>query len=118
MKSCSWHWLRLTKTNARQRSVHASKAVPVDADSVAAALRRQTWTFAKTMPTNPHEYVTRRVWKGPPLFDDVVQFIRDHGYRLKFGQRWYVCLDVDGWRHWTMGAPLPATVLINRARNA
>jgi hypothetical protein len=94
-----------------------SAAVGISFEQVAATLEVQTWTFARTMPKNPHEYTLRKTWTGDLPFEAVVQFIRDHGYRRRYGRRWYVCLDVGQHRYWTMGAPLPATILINRAVN-
>jgi len=86
-------------------------------EDVVRALEAQRWIFAKTMPQNPHEYTLRKAWAGDVSFDDVVTFIRDHGYQRRYGRRWYTCLDVGPHRYWTMGASLSATVLINRARN-
>jgi len=85
---------------------------------VAAALLAREWTFAKTMPQNPHEYTLRKKWSGNMPFETVAQFIRDHGYVMRFGRSDYRCLDINGLRYWTMGAPLPQTTLINRASNA
>jgi hypothetical protein len=51
---------------------------------------RAPWRFAKTMSHIPHEYTVR-------------------------GQTTYTYLNIDGQRYWTMGAPLEATVIINRA---
>jgi hypothetical protein len=48
-------------------------------------LESQTWTFAKTMPTNPHWYTLRRNWASQQDFVDVVLFIREHGVVEKFG---------------------------------
>ncbi|MGE0698101.1 MAG: methyltransferase domain-containing protein [Hyphomicrobiaceae bacterium] len=84
---------------------------------VATALEANAWTFAKTMPNNPHEYSLRKRWIGDLSFDAVVTFIREKGYTLRFGRTDYICLDVNGRRYWTMGAPLHATTLINRAEN-
>ena len=86
-------------------------------NAVADALLAQRWTFAKTMPHNPHEYVLRKSWLSAVAFDQTVMFIREHGYPVLFGGRRYVCLDVQRWRHWTMGDPLATTWLINRALN-
>jgi len=82
---------------------------------VAQALARHQWTFAKTMPQNPHWYTLRKNWTEPPAFEAVVQFIRDAGYRTYYRGRPYTCLNINGFKYWTMGAPLPQTILINRA---
>jgi hypothetical protein len=54
-----------------------------------------------------------------------VLFIREVGYKADYGSVTYTYLDIDGWKYWTMGAPLGPTgaydpnihtTLINRAR--
>jgi hypothetical protein len=75
------------------------------------------WRFAKTMPENPHEYTLKKVSPGREKeFEAVVIFIRQQGYKKKFGRATYIYVDLDGWCYWTMGAPLEQTILINRAR--
>ena len=86
-----------------------------------AALRtfvnEQTWTFAKTMPDWPHEYLVRdRVDEG--LFVRLVEHIRAHGYEGHFYQKTVVYYEEAGLVYWTMGAPLPETTIINRCRKA
>lgn len=74
------------------------------------------WKFAKTMPQNPHEYTRKKDMPGREAeFEAVVMFIREHGYPKKFGKTEYMYIDLDGLFYWTMGAPLAATILINRA---
>jgi hypothetical protein len=85
-------------------------------EDVAAALVDQSnWIYAKTMPECPHHYTLRKHWKADVPFEGVVQYIRDHGYREKFGRSYYTRLDINNLKYWSMGAPLPATILINRA---
>ena len=91
-----------------------------DFERVSALLAAQTWTFAKTMPRNPHEYSVRKRWASDDDFVFVVQYIRDNGYAGDFEGRTYTYLDVDGHFYWTMGAPIntkegkPLTIIINR----
>jgi hypothetical protein len=81
------------------------------------------WQYAKTMPEWPHEY-TVRDWRPDREheFFEFVMLTRQHGevkpwprdaqkprYRLTY-------LSLDGWESWTMGAPIPETTVINRAR--
>lgn len=87
-------------------------------EDVEKALLSKQWTFAKTMPQNPHEYTLRKKWTGDVPFEAVVQFIRDHGYKVRFGRSDYMCFDIGEHRYWTMGAPLSDTILINRAVNS
>jgi hypothetical protein len=75
--------------------------------------------FAKTMPTVPHFYTLRREHPGPEgqaAFGAAVQFIREHGYRGRWGRHVHDYYEPgDGYVYWTMGAPVADTILINRA---
>ena len=73
------------------------------------------WIFAKTMPHIPHEYTLRKHAADEAEFEAAVMFIRGHGYQARWGKYNHTYFDVDGWQYWTMGAPLAATILINRA---
>jgi hypothetical protein len=73
------------------------------------------WTFAKTMPLWPHEYIVReRV--DEELFVQLVEHIRAHGYEGSFYQKRITYYDHDGMVYWTMGAPIEKTIIINRCR--
>jgi hypothetical protein len=73
------------------------------------------WTFAKTMPEWPHEYIVRdRV--DEKLFVLLVRHIREHGYPGKFYQKDITYLDEAGIVYWTMGEPLGETTIVNRCR--
>ncbi len=85
-------------------------------ETVGRLLEDHDWIFAKTMPDNPHEYTLRKRWADQADFDFAVQAIRDLGYRAKFKGRYYTQLDVNDHYYWTMGAPLPSTILINRKK--
>ena len=79
----------------------------------------RTWTFAKTMPEHPHWYTVRP--KGGPEFwdhdfDRMVELVHAEGTRQKWGKNWYVYLEVDGYKDWTMGWPEAETTIINRRR--
>lgn len=77
-------------------------------------LLKNSWRFAKTMPDNPHWYTLRKTWAQDDEFVHCTQFIRDYGYREKYGGRWYTVLNINDMKYWTMGAPIPQTTLINR----
>lgn len=85
-------------------------------DELRAFVQASSWKFAKSMPQMPHEYTLRREAKDEDLFERVVLYIRQVGYPKKWGNTTYIYLNIDGWQYWTMGAPLEATILINRAK--
>jgi hypothetical protein len=73
------------------------------------------WTFAKTMPEWPHEYIVReRVDEN--LFVQLVRHIRANGYEGNFYRMSITYYDEDGMVYWTMGAPIEETTIINRCR--
>lgn len=75
----------------------------------------ERWTFAKTMPEWPHEYLVReRV--DQDLFERMVIHIRSNGYEGLFYRRKITYFDEAGLVYWTMGAPLQETTIINRCR--
>jgi len=76
----------------------------------------QRWTFAKTMPGWPHEYIVRgRV--DEQLFERLVVHIRTHGVEGKFYERAITCYEEAGPVYWTMGATLHETTIVNRCRS-
>jgi hypothetical protein len=78
-------------------------------------VERETWTYAKTMPEWPHEYIVRnRVDEG--LFVQLVEHIRTDGYEGDFYRRKITYFDEDGLTYWTMGAPVEETIIINRCK--
>lgn len=73
------------------------------------------WTFAKTMPEWPHEYIVReRVDRV--LFEALVRHIRQHGFEGRFYQRVLTYFAEDGLLYWTMGEPIEETTIINRCK--
>ena len=75
----------------------------------------EQWTYAKTMPNWPHEYLVReRV--DDELFVRMVKHIRSNGYEGHFYQMKITYYDEDGLVYWTMGSPLDDTIIINRCR--
>jgi exonuclease III len=81
-------------------------------------IRKSRWTLARIMPEIPHEYTLRKRATDEKLFERVVLHIQEGGYEGTFGSDTYTYLDIDGWKYWTMGAPLEDTTLINRAKIA
>jgi hypothetical protein len=90
--------------------------LPMTADDIDRFIAANTWTFAKTMPQNPHWYVVRAKCNDETAFEGFVMHIREHGHEVVFKGRKYICFDVGEFMYWTMGAPLAATIIINRAR--
>lgn len=75
----------------------------------------ERWTFAKTMPDWPHEYLVReRVDEA--LFVELVLHIRKYGYEGRFYSKPITYFDQDGYTYWTMGAPIEETIIINRTQ--
>jgi hypothetical protein len=73
------------------------------------------WTFAKTMPDWPHEYIVRKN-VDENLFIQLVQHIRAFGYEGKFYRKTITYFDHGSFVYWTMGAPLEETTIINRCK--
>ena len=80
-------------------------------------IKRQTWTFAKTMAKIPHWYIVkdRLSQDDRTLFEEFVQYIRDNGIYARFWKYNFPYLHHDGFYYWTMGAPVEETTVINRA---
>ncbi len=75
----------------------------------------EKWTFAKTMPEWPHEYIVReRVNKN--LFEQLVCHIRANGSEGDFYDVTYIYFENGGLLYWTMGAAVEETTIINRCR--
>ena len=75
--------------------------------------RGRHWQFARTMPQNPHEY-THRAWGHEETFLRIVLHLREHGRQEVYGGDLYTYYVANGFKHWTMGADLMSTILINR----
>lgn len=70
---------------------------------------------AKTAVKNPHAYTLRDEWRHKDQFEAVVKFIREKGELIHFWKKPYIILTMNGYRYWSMGSPVPQTLLINRA---
>ena len=78
-------------------------------------VKGERWTYAKTMPEWPHEYLVReRVDRQ--LFEALVTHIRSQGYEGRFYGKSIIYYEEDGLVYWTMGAPLSETTIINRCK--
>lgn len=80
-------------------------------------ISRCQWTFAKTMPWCPHEYIVRG--KCPLKDEEFVYFVnmqRNYGKEERWGKNILPYLYIDNYKYWTMGAPMEKTLVMNRAR--
>jgi hypothetical protein len=86
---------------------------PLTHEEVEQWCRSVEWHFAVTRPDNPHSYTLRR-HTDLYVFQKVVLHIREFGYQYRWGRGEYTQYRADAHDMWTMGAPLEATILINR----
>ena len=80
-------------------------------------IARCKWTFAKSMPFAPHEYIVRE--KCPLTTEEFEYFVnmqREHGVKERWGKYNNPYLYIDDYKYWTMGAPIEETTVINRAK--
>lgn len=84
-------------------------------DSLKNFILQTSWTFAKTMPEWPHEYLVRGK-VDEKQFLALVKHIRQFGYAGSFYQKPITYFDEDDFVYWTMGAAIESTTIINRCR--
>ena len=77
-------------------------------------LKARRWVFAKSRPTNPHEYTLRRECGDEDLFERVVEHIREFGQPYPWWGSIYLQYVSGDHAYWTMGARPQETQLINR----
>ena len=88
-------------------------------DKLREMIARCEWTFAKTMPFAPHEYIVRD--RCPLTDEEFVYFVsmqREHGVKERWGKYNHPYLYIDDYKYWTMGAPMEETTVINRAKTS
>jgi hypothetical protein len=78
-------------------------------------VNEEKWTYAKSMPRWPHEYIVRKR-ADENRFEQLVRHIRVNGSEGTFYQQMIVYYEEEGLLYWTMGAPLSETVIINRCK--
>ena len=89
----------------------------MDYDKLREMIARCEWTFAKSMPFAPHEYIVKD--KCPLTAEEFECFVimqREHGVKERWGKYNNPYLYIDDYKYWTMGAPLEDTTVINRAK--
>ncbi|MEI6293984.1 MAG: hypothetical protein WCP36_09890 [Methanomicrobiales archaeon] len=89
----------------------------MDADNFVEFVKSRRWTYARTMLQCPHEYAVRE-WEPDRQqeFEEVALFIRERGKPEPYFSKIHIYYYADGWKYWTMGAPIPETTVINRAK--
>jgi hypothetical protein len=88
-----------------------------DIEKLREMIARCEWTFAKTMPWCPHEYIVRG--KCPLSEEEFLYFIgmqRGYGKVERWGKYITPYLYIDDYKYWTMGAPVEDTIVMNRAK--
>lgn len=89
----------------------------LDNDKLRSMISRCKWTFAKTMPFAPHEYIVKD--KCPLTTEEFEYFVsgqREYGVKERWGKYNHPYLYIDDYKYWTMGAPLEETTVINRTK--
>ena len=89
----------------------------MDIERLRSFIARCEWTFAKTMPFAPHEYIVKE--KCPLATDEFEYFVnmqREHGVKERWGKYNNPYLYIDDYKYWTMGDPIEDTTVINRAK--
>lgn len=72
----------------------------------------QSWTFAKSMPGVPHEYVVRERSVPGDVYDRAARTVWSRGRMGRWrrhGPKPY--FEHDGWRYWLMTPPGVSTVM-------
>lgn len=89
----------------------------VNYDKLREMITRCKWTFAKTMPWCPHEYIVRD--KCPLTDEEFLYFVdmqRRFGIKEHWGKYYFPYLYIDDYKYWTMGDSYENTIIINRAK--
>ena len=86
-------------------------------DRARAYIAASRWQNAKSYEaTAPHSYTVRK-WRpdAQAEFEWMAGLVRRCGYPRKWYRSTHIYLELDGFKYWTMGAPIPITIIINRA---
>jgi uncharacterized protein YjlB len=78
-----------------------------------------TWTYAKTMPQNPHEYIVRGKTADEDTYCAMFRTIEERGEWGSWNDEKYQYFHPgDGYYYWKMTDNIAESVIINRAREA
>lgn len=83
---------------------------------LSAFVEANAWTYAKTMPQCPHEYVVRKNIQKDEDFCRFVMTIRRNGYDERYYSKTHRYLEHGSFKYWTMGDWLATTIIINRTQ--
>ena len=100
-----------------QRRYNSFFIKPEEYERLREMIARCHWTFAKTMPQCPHDYIVRG--KCPLTDEEFLYFIdmqRCYGVPARWGNYIFPYLHIDGNKYWTMGDTYENTIIINRAK--
>src|SRR5262245_32870758 len=78
-------------------------------------VERQEFTYAVTMPDNPHEYILETKTGGSE-FDQLVALIREHGDTGRYKGSSYRYVTIGDWVYWVMPARWDRSLIINRKK--
>lgn len=73
-----------------------------------------TWTFAKTMPENPHWYIVKKI-VNPEDYEKLFHFIFDNHSVEWFKGLPYKVVRLGAYKYWIMDDDIKQSNIINRA---
>ncbi len=88
------------------------------AETAGVCLQQQIWTFAKSMPKDPHEYAVRSKFRPEIMsFDEVWYLINHYGvlgvWKESMTYRYFLS---GGYLYWTMHWDVSKARIINRCK--
>lgn len=88
-----------------------------DLEKISKLLRNESWNWARTYLTVPHEYIVRdKCNMSDNNFLYIVHAQRDLGIEERWGKYNHPYLYIDGYKYWTMGDTFENTVILNRQK--
>ena len=94
-----------------------SKNMIMSNDEFITAVQVLAWTYAKTMPQCPHEYIVRGKTVDEDIYIMMFNTITMHGESGEWSGITYRYLHPgDGYYYWKMTDDLRESVIINRAK--
>ena len=72
-----------------------------------------TWTFAKTMPNNPHEYIVKGE-VDPEKYEDFYRYIYSNYVIVWFWRKPYKAVYIGDYMYWIMTDNIAESRIINR----